>query len=1122
MARDTVAFISYAREDGEAFATALRERVEKEQPEISLWQDRARMRGGEDFAAQIREAVESVQYLVLVLTPAALRSTWVRKEWRYAREQGVCVCPVKGPPHADTNALRAALPRWMSQAHAYDLDKEWERFVLYLKSPCTATRVPFMAAEQRAGYVERRGEATRIVTAVLDATRQNPGGKPVAIWGAGGFGKTSLAVNVCHDGEVMSACDGGILWATLGEQPALLPELTKLYAALTGERPSFVDADDASLALSSKLEGKRCLLVIDDVWDVEHVKPFMRGGAECTRLMTTRSAKIAADFATEDGRIYVGEMSPEEAERFLAAGIEPAPVDLAPFRKLAARLGEWPLLIELANSVLNDQMRDGETLQGALDWIGHSLDRLGVVAFDREDAELRKQAVAKTVEVSLTRLKDQRLRCLELAIFPEDVQIPLSALGIIWKRDEFDTRRLAQRLNELSLVQLNLPARSLRVHDAMRAYFATQLPADDNARLHGMLGDAWQDLAKLTDDYARHHVVYHLVTAMAQSAQTVLRANQLARLLTDATFREQLQQHADPVALNRLIGVALQQLADSAEPQAAVLLVALAVAGKSFVVERQPRWIFDLARQGKVDDALLRLALFDAEPEWAVCAKLLVAWLAPNSSDAQTKALADTPAAQPGAAEANTLREWVRLRPLGVPAGLMPLPPPPPLYTISAMLERAGGSEGNATGIEPLNLEMIVNLAASGIDAAASGFIAENDGAPLVAFARADPQENTQYLQRYIAIHAANRYRYYRNRSLWALMKFVLAASDAAWVREQVEALVTGALTVTTVDFCDAVPLAVWALRAKGGDAQAMQSLDQYHQRLLSEVGLLSPARGKSDSWAHYQRSAAALAEAYASMGRRADADALLELARNLPKGFAGFRATAALTLAETVQIAKPADPPLRDQFLLSAQAASERIQDYPFCLQTVAQVRAVRSRWWPTGALDLDNTINRLLLQPLSAEFCSVHQVGVPFEFRGNEAHTLPIPEEIRNASTLRKLAEIHRLTPEALRAANPWDLDQPLAPGTDVNTPDAEFTPLLAARLAAEALASAPPALRTRLIQRLVLPAAANLTALDTVLARLLLSTADTPLMLPLALLDLKPAAPASEALRNEALIA
>jgi hypothetical protein len=30
------------------------------------------------------------------MTPDALRSPIIRKEWRYARQQGVCVYPVKG------------------------------------------------------------------------------------------------------------------------------------------------------------------------------------------------------------------------------------------------------------------------------------------------------------------------------------------------------------------------------------------------------------------------------------------------------------------------------------------------------------------------------------------------------------------------------------------------------------------------------------------------------------------------------------------------------------------------------------------------------------------------------------------------------------------------------------------------------------------------------------------------------------------------------------------------------------------------------------------------------------------------------------------------------------------
>ncbi len=39
-------FISYRRSDGEAFATQLRKRLEREEPEITLWQDRVRMEGG--------------------------------------------------------------------------------------------------------------------------------------------------------------------------------------------------------------------------------------------------------------------------------------------------------------------------------------------------------------------------------------------------------------------------------------------------------------------------------------------------------------------------------------------------------------------------------------------------------------------------------------------------------------------------------------------------------------------------------------------------------------------------------------------------------------------------------------------------------------------------------------------------------------------------------------------------------------------------------------------------------------------------------------------------------------------------------------------------------------------
>jgi hypothetical protein len=129
MSKHPRVFISYARKDGEVFSRSLRERLRLEQPEITLWQDRAKMEGGVSWWKQITEALDVVQFVVLVMTPAAIESPDVRREWRYARQRGVCVYPVKGV--SDSELKFTDMPRWMSKAHFFDLDREWSshRFV---------------------------------------------------------------------------------------------------------------------------------------------------------------------------------------------------------------------------------------------------------------------------------------------------------------------------------------------------------------------------------------------------------------------------------------------------------------------------------------------------------------------------------------------------------------------------------------------------------------------------------------------------------------------------------------------------------------------------------------------------------------------------------------------------------------------------------------------------------------------------------------------------------------------------------------------------------------------------------------------------------------------------------
>src|SRR6188508_1831575 len=107
------------------------------------------------------------------MTSAALRSETVRREWRYARQQGRCVVPVIGTKSLDFSDL----PRWMASAHFYDLDiaEQEKRFIRQLESPCMTPRVPMMAPQPPADYVPRPQEFAALKKALLD-----PQGEPVA------------------------------------------------------------------------------------------------------------------------------------------------------------------------------------------------------------------------------------------------------------------------------------------------------------------------------------------------------------------------------------------------------------------------------------------------------------------------------------------------------------------------------------------------------------------------------------------------------------------------------------------------------------------------------------------------------------------------------------------------------------------------------------------------------------------------------------------------------------------------------------------------------------------------------------------------------------------------------
>lgn len=258
------------------------------------------------------------------------------------------------------------------------------------------------------------------------------------VHGAGGMGKTVATCATIHHEESLSEMfPDGVAYVTVGQAPDLVNLQAQLLRAFGVHEPPS-DLSDGYGKLFGALSGLRALIVLDDVWIAQHLEPFapLRGRPKSWQgnavLITTRKADLLAAEV-----LRLGEITDAEAKQLL--GLE-GDASLSKLAKLCARS-------PLALSIL------GAT--GRMEKRSHGDQRSIFTSFCTELAAQEKEepnAIKRCIALAAKRLsQEERELYLGMAVFPDDVLLPVAALRVIFPSKDLGA---LTRLEELHLIRM--------------------------------------------------------------------------------------------------------------------------------------------------------------------------------------------------------------------------------------------------------------------------------------------------------------------------------------------------------------------------------------------------------------------------------------------------------------------------------------------------------------------------------------------------------------------------------------------------------------------------------------------------------------------------------------------
>ncbi|GAA1634619.1 transcriptional regulator AfsR [Nonomuraea maheshkhaliensis] len=351
-----------------------------------------------------------------------------------------------------------------------------------------STPVPRQLPADTADFTGRQAHIEQVTRTLLAA--DGSALVVAAVAGAGGMGKTALAVHVAH-GLAGAYPDGRLFMDLQGAGPRpLAPEavLGAFLRALGVDAASLPDDPGERAALyRSTLAERRVLVVLDNAASTAQVRPLLPGAAGCAVLVTSRARLTGLSGAHH---VDLEVMPPDEAMELLVKVVgEPR---VAAEREAAYDLmracGHLPLAIRIVASRL--AARPGWSLARMRDRMADERRRL---------AELRVDdlAVEATFALGYDQLDEAHASAFRLLAAPNGPDLPVAVAAAVLDMDEAEAEELCEALVNVSLLESPAPGR-YRHHDLLKIFARCRL--DEESRgvaMDRMLGYFLTNMAEI-------------------------------------------------------------------------------------------------------------------------------------------------------------------------------------------------------------------------------------------------------------------------------------------------------------------------------------------------------------------------------------------------------------------------------------------------------------------------------------------------------------------------------------------------------------------------------------------------------------------------------------------------